>query len=157
MYIRTSVFVSFETYPIFNKNIMKWSMKWSNGNVLSRNTFFWPYMVSCGTLQSPLNIRWRWCTPMCHWLRDNTLSSKSNPYLHHVGTQNRQWNILNERRSNLKLICVFLLDLLQFESYTVQCTQPRFQNRFVLGAILYFSTWLHPRQLQQVLFFPFSS
>ena len=98
---------------------MKWSMKWSNGNVLSRHTFFWPYMVSCGTLQSPLNIRWRWCTPLCHWLRDITLSSKSNPYLHHVGTQNRQWNILNEKRSNLKLICVFLLDLLQFESYTV--------------------------------------
>ena len=29
----------------------------------------------CGALQWPLNIRWRWCTPMCHWLRHITLSS----------------------------------------------------------------------------------
>ena len=63
------------------RNIMKWSMKWPNGNVLSRHTFFlWPYMVSCGALQWPLNIRWCWCTTMCHWLRDITLSS--NDFLH---------------------------------------------------------------------------
>ena len=58
------------------RNIMKWSIKWPNGNVLSRHTFFlWPYMVSWGALQWPLNIRWRWCTRMCHWLCDINLSS----------------------------------------------------------------------------------
>ena len=42
---------------IWHRNIMKWP----NGNVLYRNTFFlWPYIVSCGTLQ---------------WLCDITLSS----------------------------------------------------------------------------------
>ena len=55
---------------------MKWSVKWPSGNVLFRHAFFlWSYMVLCGALQWPLNIRWRWCTPMCHWLRDITLSS----------------------------------------------------------------------------------
>ena len=50
-------------------------MKRTNGNVLSRHTFFlWPYMVSCGALQWALNIR-RSCIPMCYWLRDITLSS----------------------------------------------------------------------------------
>ena len=37
--------------------------------------FLWQYMVSCGALQWPWNIRWCWCTPMCHWLLDITLSS----------------------------------------------------------------------------------
>ena len=60
------------------RNIMKWSMKWPNGNVLSRHTFYlWPYMVSCEAHQWSLNIRWRWCTPMCHWLHDITLSSNA--------------------------------------------------------------------------------
>ena len=60
------------------RNIMKWSMKWPNGNFLSRHTFFlWPYMVSCGALQWSLNIRWCWCTAMCHWLHDITLSSNA--------------------------------------------------------------------------------
>ena len=27
--------------------------------------FLWPYMVSCGALQWPINIRWCWCTPVC--------------------------------------------------------------------------------------------
>ena len=54
---------------------MKWSMKWPNGNILSRHTFLWPYMPSCGALWWSLNIRWRGCTTLCHWLRDITLSS----------------------------------------------------------------------------------
>ena len=54
---------------------------------LSRHTFFlWPYMVSCGALQWPLNIRWCWCTPMCHWLRDITLSSDDWRRVHNIET-----------------------------------------------------------------------
>ena len=34
------------------------------------------YGLVC-TLQWPLNIGWPWCTPMCHWLRDITLSSSA--------------------------------------------------------------------------------
>ena len=40
---------------IWYRNIMKWSMKWPNGNVLSRHTFLWPYMLSGGALQWLLN------------------------------------------------------------------------------------------------------
>ena len=60
---------------------MKWSMKWPNGNVLFRHSFFlWPYMVSCGALQWPLNIRWCWCISVCHWLRDITLFSNGQNF-----------------------------------------------------------------------------
>ena len=54
---------------------------------LSGHTFFlWPYMVSCGALQWPLNIRWCWCTPTCHWLCDITLSSNGLDCQYHFGT-----------------------------------------------------------------------
>ena len=49
--------------------VVKWSMDWPNGNVL-----FQTYLLFM-TIYGSLNIRWRSCTPMCHWLRDITLSS----------------------------------------------------------------------------------
>ena len=88
-------------------------MKWPIGNVLSRHTFFfWPYMVSCGALQLPLNIRWCWCTPICHWLRDITLSRNVAENLSleptsHLGPSCLYWcivplNVLTRKFRNLQ-------------------------------------------------------
>ena len=49
--------------------------KWPNVNdAFSANITIrcddYPFGLPCGCLLSPLNIRWCWCTPMCHWLRD---------------------------------------------------------------------------------------
>ena len=59
--------------------VVKWSMKWPYSiqrdlieMFCSRHTFsLWPYMV----IRSSVKIRWCSCGPMCHWLRDTTLSS----------------------------------------------------------------------------------
>ena len=59
--------------------VVKWSMKWPYSiqwepieMFCFRHIFFlWSY----GVLWSSFNIRWRSCAPICHWLRDFTLSS----------------------------------------------------------------------------------
>ena len=49
--------------------VVKWSMYWPN-----RNLLFQTHLLFI-TIYGSLNIRWCSCTPMCHWLRDITLSS----------------------------------------------------------------------------------
>ena len=52
---------------------MKWpySIQWNPMEMFCwrHTSFLWPYIYGS------LNIRWQSCTPMCHWLRDITLSS----------------------------------------------------------------------------------
>ena len=87
-------------------NIMKWSMKWPKWKCFVHTHLFWPYMVSCGARQWPLNIRWRWCIPMCHWLHDITLSSNvlCTHFLQLCGLKNsRNSSRLNNRRCELSL------------------------------------------------------
>ena len=86
-----------------------WNEAWNDpmGNVLSRHTFFlWPYMVLRWALQWPLNIRWCWCIPMCHWLRDITLSSNVESSTTGIVYEN---NIYTEQKRTWKRI--FSLDV----------------------------------------------
>ena len=81
----TSLYVDF-TYIETLWKVVKWSMKWPMEMFCSRHTFFlWPYVRPH---VRPLNIRWRWCTPMCHWLHDITLSS--------IGTFKEKLDTLND-------------------------------------------------------------
>ena len=42
----------------------------------------WSSSVKLKNCMGPLNIRRCWCTPMCHWLRDITLSSNGGNKIH---------------------------------------------------------------------------
>ena len=49
--------------------VVKWGMNWPSGNVLLQTHLIFM------TIYGSLNIRWLFCTSMCHWLCDITLTS----------------------------------------------------------------------------------